>query len=56
MKKRMDVPETIDDDTWWRIQKGTASQIPLIDGPWVDPAAASKKERMMQARECAADN
>jgi hypothetical protein len=41
-KKRDDVPETVSDDTWTRIQKGAAKAVPLIDGPWVDPKARAK--------------
>jgi len=38
-KKKDDVPQTIDDKTWDRITRGAARQMPVIDGPWVDPKA-----------------
>jgi hypothetical protein len=37
------VPQTISDDDWYRIQVGVAKAIPVIDGPWVDPAGLKLK-------------
>jgi hypothetical protein len=45
-----EVPQTISDDDWWRIQKGAARVIPAVDGPWVDPHAAKTKRLWHEAR------
>ena len=55
-KKRDDVPETITDDTWTRIQKGAAKKMPVIDGPWVDPKARATMSAWKAARDNAAQN
>jgi hypothetical protein len=46
----VDVPETISDDEWWRIQKGAAKVIPLIEGPWSDPKATKTARLWREAR------
>lgn len=51
-----EVPQTISDDEWWRIQKGAASVLPVIEGPWTDPKASATMRAWRSARENAGSN
>jgi hypothetical protein len=54
--KRTDVPQTIDDRTWTRIQKGAAKEIPAFDGPWMTPQARAKVRAWTAAAQKAGQN
>ena len=51
-----EVPNTVSDGKWWRVRKAAAGEVPLIDGPWVDPKAAAKKRAWNDARDNAVSN
>jgi hypothetical protein len=55
-KKRDDVPETVSNATWARVQRGAAKAVPLIDGPWVDPKARATGNAWKTARANARQN
>jgi hypothetical protein len=55
-KKHEDVPETVSDGTWTRIQEGAGRQLPVIDGPWADPKARATLRAWKSARENAGHN
>lgn len=49
-------PNTVSDDQWWQLQKAAAKAVPLIEGPWCDPAALAKKHAWEAAPGHADDN
>lgn len=55
-KKRTDVPETVTDDTWTRLRRGAAREVPLILTDKTSPAAVRKLANWTAAAENARHN
>jgi hypothetical protein len=51
-----EVPQTITDDQWERIQRGAPKVVPVIETPWSDPGKVAKLHTWRTARDNAGSN